>query len=199
MAKTGRLIVISAPSGAGKTTIVERLLRRNKNLKRSISYTTRPPRLNEINKRDYFFVSRKTFLSKKKKDFFLESAEVFGRFYGTSKKFVLEKVKRGLDLILAIDVQGMKQLKKKRTKEIPLTSIFIMPPSLGVLKKRLDKRKTETKSQIRKRLNMAKREMREHSHYDFIVTNRKIVQAVKKIEEILKHDHSTGGTLENRR
>ena len=199
MAQKGRLIVISAPSGAGKTTIVERLLRRNKNLKRSISYTTRPPRQNEINKRDYFFVSRKTFLSKKKKGFFLESAEVFGRFYGTSKKFVLDKIKRGLDLILAIDVQGMKQLKKKRTKEIPLISIFIMPPSLGILKKRLEKRKTETKSQIQKRLKMAKREMKERFRYDFVVTNRKVVQAVKKVEEILKYDYSTGGTLENRR
>lgn len=199
MAQTGRLIVISAPSGAGKTTIVERLLRRNQNLRRSISFTTRLARRGEAHGRDYFFVSRKEFSARKKKGFFLESAEVFGRFYGTSKKFVSEKIKRGLDLILAVDVQGMKQLKKKRTKEVPLISIFVMPPSMGILKKRLEKRKTETKGQIQKRLKIAKREMKERSRYDFVVVNRKVGQAVKEIEEILKHDHSTGGTLEKRR
>jgi guanylate kinase len=186
MTASGRLIVISAPSGAGKTTIVERLLRRNKNLKRSISYTTRTPRKGEINKRDYFFVSRKEFLSQKKKGFFLESAEVFGRFYGTSKKFVLEKIKRGLDLILAIDVQGMKQLGRKKGREIPMISIFLMPPSISILKKRLEKRKTETKSQIEQRLQMAKREIKERSRYDFVIVNRKVAEAVKRIEEILK-------------
>jgi len=199
MAKRGRLIVISAPSGAGKTTIVERLLARNKNLRRSISFTTRLARRGETNGRDYFFVSRNEFSARKKKYFFLESASVFGCYYGTSKKFVLEKINRGLDLILAIDVQGMKQLKKKRTKEIPLISIFLMPPSMGVLKKRLEKRKTETKGQIQKRLKIAKREMKECSRYDFVVVNRKVIQAVKEIEEILKHGYSTGGTFENRK
>lgn len=186
MAKRGRLIVISAPSGAGKTTIVECLLRRNKKLKRSVSYTTRAPRNNEKNKRDYFFISRVAFLSKKKKGFFLESAKVFGCFYGTSKKFVLEKTKRGLDLILTIDVQGMKQLERKKSDQIRMISIFLAPPSLDVLKKRLEKRKTETKSQIRKRLEVAKQEMKERFRYDFVVVNRKITQAVKEIEEILR-------------
>jgi guanylate kinase len=194
----GRLIVISAPSGAGKTTVVERLLRSNRNLRRSVSFTTRPKRPNEKNGRDYFFVSRKEFLAKKKKGFFLEFARVFGCFYGTSEKFVLDRIKRGFDLILAVDVQGMRQLEKKRAK-IPTVSIFLMPPSLKVLKKRLERRNTEGKNQIEKRLKVAKREIKACRRYDFIVVNQKLDQAVKEIEGILKHGHSTGGTLEKRR
>ena len=199
MAKRGRLIVSSAPSGAGKTTVVDHLLRQNKNLRRSVSYTTRLPRKNERNKRDYFFVSRKEFLSKKKKGFFLESADVFGCFYGTSKKFVLEKIRRGLNLILVIDVQGMKQLERKKRSEIPMISIFLMPPSMSILKRRLEKRKTETKEQIQKRLKIAKREVKERSRYDFVIVNQKAVEAVKQIERILEDDYSIGGTLEKRR
>ena len=182
----GKLIVISAPSGCGKTTIVKRLLRRNKNLKRSISYTTRPRRPGEVNKRDYFFISRKEFLARKRKGFFLESAKVFDHFYGTSKQFVKNYLSRGSHMVLAIDVQGMEQLCAKAGKEVPMTSIFIMPPSLKALRSRLEKRKTETAGEIKQRLRIAKSEMRARSLYDFVVINRKVNQVVKKIEGIIK-------------
>ena len=187
MAKRGgKLIVISAPSGCGKTTIVERLLERNENLKRSISYTTRPPRPGEANGNDYFFVSKEDFVSKEKSGFFLESARVFGHFYGTSQAFVKDSISHGTDLVLAIDVQGMKQIKKQNVKTIPMISIFIMPPSLEALKARLEKRQTEKKSEMEERLRIAELEMKEKNIYDFIIVNHTVDQAVKEIEEIIK-------------
>ena len=183
--KQGKLIIISAPSGCGKTTIVERLLEQNQNLKRSISYTTRPPRPNENDGQDYFFISDKEFSRKTREGFFLESAKVFGSSYGTSRQFVTDHVSKGLNLILAIDVQGMKQLRKN-CKDIPMISIFVMPPSVEALRRRLEKRKTETKRQVEERLNIAKQEMAERSLYDCVVVNRKIDQAVKEIEGIIK-------------
>lgn len=182
----GKLIIISAPSGCGKTTIVERLLERNKDWKRSISYTTRPPRSGEANGHDYFFISEDEFKSKERSGFFLESAKVFGHFYGTSKEFVMNEVSQGNYIVLAIDVQGMKQLRNKLARAIPAVSIFIMPPSLESLKARLEKRKTESGKEIEKRLEIAKREMTERSLYDHMVENRQIDQAVKEIEEIVK-------------
>ena len=182
----GKLIVISAPSGCGKTTIVGRLLERNKHLKRSISYTTRPPRPGEVKGRDYFFVSKEDFISKEKAGFFLESAQVFGHLYGTSRAFVKDSISHGTDVVLAIDVQGMKQLKEKKTKDVPMISVFIMPPSVEDLKNRLEKRKTEEKSEIEERLRIAKLEMKEKDLYNFVVVNRTVDQAVKEIEEIIK-------------
>ena len=184
--KQGKLIVISAPSGCGKTTIVERLLDRNKNLTRSISYTTRTPRPGEVNGQDYFFISEEEFASKERNGFFLESAEVFGCSYGTSREFVMNHIAQGLDVVLAIDVQGMKQLRQKAVKEIPMVSIFIMPPSLEELKARLEKRKTEAKQEIADRLKVAQQEMAKRSLYDFVVVNQKIDQAVNEIEGIVK-------------
>ena len=184
--RPGKLIVISAPSGCGKTTIVERLLGRNQNFVRSISYTTRQPRAGETNGRDYFFISEAEFLAKQKERFFLESARVFSHWYGTSKEFVLGYLSRGKNVILAIDVQGMKQLCAALGKEIPTVSIFIMPPSLDILRERLKQRKTETSPQIGERLKIAQGEMEARSMYDFVVVNRKIDQAVKEIEEIVQ-------------
>lgn len=184
--KKGKLIVISAPSGCGKTTIVERLLKRNKDLIRSISYTTRSPRTGEVNGRDYFFVSPKDFLGKEKKNFFLESAEVFGQHYGTSKDFVMSHANQNKNVVLAIDVQGMRQLKQKESKDLSITSIFIMPPSDEVLRSRLENRKTETKEEIAKRLEVAREEMKAKSLYDFVIVNQEIEQAVKLIEEKIK-------------
>lgn len=184
--KRGRLIVISAPSGCGKTTIVERLLERNKNLTRSISYTTRPPRQGEKNGKDYFFISEKEFIDQECGSFFLESANVFGHLYGTSKKFVADLLSKGKDVILAIDVQGMKQLHQNASAEFPVVSIFLMPPSHEALRHRLFKRKTETKSEIDERLRVARAEMAARTLYNYVVVNRRIDQAVKAIEGVLK-------------
>src|SRR3989338_1425979 len=182
----GWLIVISAPSGCGKTTIVERLLDRNKDWKRSISYTTRSPRAGEVHGRDYFFISQQEFESKKKARFFLESAEVFGHSYGTSKQFVLDEVVRGSCVILAIDVQGMKQLVAEKRRDIPIVSVFIMPPSLEELRTRLEKRRTETKTAGRGRLRVAEQEIAARGLYDIQVVNQKIDQAVDEIERKIK-------------
>lgn len=184
--KRGKLIVVSAPSGCGKTTIVERLLKRNKSLARSISYTTRAPRGGEENGRDYFFVTKDEFSSLKRRGFFLESAEVFGQSYGTSKQYVLDQIAQGVGVVLTIDVQGMKQLRRQVDREISLATIFIMPPSLRVLKARLAKRKTETKRQIADRLKIAQKEMAARSLYDYVVVNRNIDEAVKEIEAIVQ-------------
>lgn len=180
--KLGRLLVISAPSGCGKTTIVERLLARNKDWKRSISYTTRPPRPGEIHGHDYFFMSREEFEAKKRDHFFLEFAEVFGHLYGTSKQFVLDEVARGSCVILAIDVQGMKQLIAQSAYHFPIASVFIMPPSLEELRARLEKRKTETKAAVRERLRIAAKEIDAGDLYDIQVVNRHVDQAVEEIE-----------------
>lgn len=182
----GKLIVISAPSGCGKTTIVERLLERNRNWKRSVSYTTRPPRSGEVSGRDYFFVSEDEFKSKERSGFFLETADVFGHWYGTSKEFVAKELSGGAHLVLAIDVQGMKQITKQADREIALVSIFIMPPSIESLKARLERRKTESEPEIEKRLQIAKKEMAERSLYDHVVVNHEVDQAVAEIEEIVK-------------
>ncbi len=183
--KKGKLIVISAPSGCGKTTIVEALISRHPDLKRSISYTTRSPRAGEVHGRDYFFISREEFLEKKKQNFFLESAEVFGQHYGTSKEFVADHMNRGISIVLAIDVQGMKQLKQSG-QDLSLVSIFIMPPSEEVLRNRLENRKTETKDEITKRLDIAHQEMKSKSLYDFVIVNNEVDQAVKSIEDVIK-------------
>ncbi|MBI4367803.1 MAG: guanylate kinase [Candidatus Omnitrophica bacterium] len=184
--KQGRLIVISAPSGCGKTTIVDRLLAQNQSWVRSVSYTTRPPRTGEANGRDYFFMSAEEFELKQRQDFFLESAKVFSHFYGTSRAFVADCLAQGRDVILAIDVQGMKQLCAKKDASMPMTSIFIMPPSLEALKSRLEKRQTETKKEIGKRLKIAEEEMAARSRYDHVVVNQDINQAVREIEDLIK-------------
>jgi guanylate kinase len=182
----GKLIVISAPSGTGKTTIVERLLARNKNLKRSISYTTRAPRGSEKNGTDYVFVSDQEFKTKQRAHFFLESATVFGASYGTSREAVESELAKGFGVVLAIDVQGMKQVKERAAGELPMISIFVMPPSLEELKARLAKRKTESAGKMKERLQVAETEMEERTHYDFQVVNEHLEQAVGEIEEILR-------------
>lgn len=184
--KLGRLIVISAPSGCGKTTIVDRLLNRNKNLTRSISYTTRAPRPGEKDGHDYYFITADEFRKKMKRRFFLEWAQVFDRFYGSAKLFVRQVIHSGNDCILAIDVQGMKHVLARAGKQIPVLTLFIMPPSLRALKRRLAKRKTETPAEIAGRFAMAEHEMNERHLYDFVVVNHKVDQAVKEVERILK-------------
>ncbi len=185
----GKFIVISAPSGAGKTTIVKKLLTRHKGWVRSISYTTRSPRKGEENGRDYFFVTAKEFEEKKRAGFFLESANVFGAFYGTSKEFVLNHVTHGRCVLLAIDVQGMKQIREKLEEEVPTLSFFIMPPSLDELRARLEKRNTENQTEVEVRLKVARKEIAQKDFYDFEVVNQEVDLAVKQIEEMI-HDHS---------
>jgi len=183
--KKGKLVVISGPSGIGKTTICNHLLKLLPNLEYSISFTTRSPRRGEKDGRDYFFVSREEFQRRIKDNLFLEHAQVFDNFYGTSRNWVLEKLNQGKDIMLSIDVQGAAKIKKNYPESI---LIFLMPPSLKVLEERLKKRATDDEREMKKRLSMAKDEMAEVAKYDYVVINDKVEDAVKEIKDIIQHE-----------
>jgi len=189
--KQGSLVVVSAPSGAGKTTVVDALIRSLPNLKRSVSYTTRSPRAGEKSGVDYHFITRVHFFKKRKHGFFLEWANVFGKFYGTSKKACLDLISKNQDVLLTVDVQGMRKIRKQFSREIPMLTIFLMPPSITVLQKRLTKRKTDAPAEIKKRLRIAKAEIRARKEYDFTVVNRKVSQAVRDFKKILLKNKSS--------
>jgi guanylate kinase len=165
--RKGLLFILSAPSGTGKTVLLEALVKENPLVVRSISYTTREKREGEQEGIDYFFVTQKEFESLEKKHFFLESVTLFSASYGTSKSFVEEHLNKGHHVILVIDTQGALELKKRY--EIP--AIFLMPPSLEELERRLLKRGAESKKKQEERLSKATDEIALSKHYDYIVIN----------------------------
>lgn len=181
----GRLVIISAPSGGGKTTIVSRLLAKKTHFKRSISYTTRQPRKGERHGRDYNFVTKADFLRRRRQGFFLEWANVFGQYYGTARTTCLKLMRAGFDVILAIDVQGMRKIKRLSGKSMPMVSVFLMPPSMAVLKKRLLGRQSDSAAEIKKRLQTARAELTCRRFYDYVVINNTIQQCVKDVSKIL--------------
>ena len=180
--KRGVLIVISSPSGAGKTTIAKKLVSKKLNIELSVSLTTRKPRSNEINKVDYHFVSKKFFQSKIKQKHFLEHAKVFDNFYGTSQKAINNKLSKGKNILLDIDWQGARQVRKKMPRDT--VSIFILPPSLKVLKQRLMKRESSL-AFVNKRMSKAKKEIAHWNEYDYAVVNKDLKQCLKEIKKIL--------------
>jgi guanylate kinase len=173
----GNIFVVSAPSGTGKTTICERLIKNLSNLKMSISHTTRKPRIGERDGVDYFFVDKEVFEAMIKNDDFVEWAEVYGNFYGTSKKVINELLQSGNDILLDIDIQGAKNIKKVYPDSV---LIFILPPSLEELEKRLKQRKEEIDT-IKMRLNKVKEEISQYKNYDYLVINDDVDKAVKEI------------------
>lgn len=175
--KGGTIFVLSAPSGTGKTTICEILIRSLPNLKMSISHTTRKPRTGERDGIDYFFIDKEVFETMIKNDDFIEWAEVYGNFYGTSKKIINELLQSGNDILLDIDIQGAKNIKKTYPDSV---LIFILPPSLEELEKRLKYRKEEIDT-IKMRLNKAKEEISQYKIYDYLVVNDDLDKAVKEI------------------
>ena len=182
----GRLFVISASSGTGKTTLARELLKKDRNLVQSISYTTRKPRHNERQGIDYFFVSKKEFLAIRKKNGFLEWANVFGRYYGTPKKEVEQHIKRKRDVILLIDVQGAKKVKRTKPDAV---FIFITPPSKEELKRRLIRRGPESRAEIEKRYRVATSELKELNDLrlcDYRIVNREINVARQVLEAIIR-------------
>jgi len=183
--KKGRIFVVSAPSGSGKTTICKQVLAKIKDLAPSVSITTRPPRRDEKDKKDYYYVSRESFEGRIKDGRLLEWEENFGYLYGTPKNFVLKQLKKRKDLLLAIDVKGAMQVRQKFPKSV---LIFIKTPSLKDLSKRLAERNTDEKSEITKRLKVAKQELAFMPRYDHVVINKKLDDAVKEVVSIIKKE-----------
>jgi len=184
--KQGRLFVISAPSGSGKTTLCEKLilsLSGRRPLVRSVSATTRKIRKGERRGRDYFFISRAQFLKRRKAGQLLEWARVLGNLYGTPREFVEKQIKRGRDVLLSIDVQGARQIKRKVSDAV---FIFILPPSFEELERRLSARSTEDTKEITRRLRLARREMELVKEYNYVVLNDKISKAAAKLKKIIQ-------------
>lgn len=181
--KRGNLIIISGTTCAGKGTIVKHLLERSKNLYLSISYTSRPMRNNEVDGKDYFFVSPEEFEAKIQNGDFLEYAQVhYGCYYGTPKKEIEEKLNEGYDVILEIEVLGAKQIKELFPDTI---LIFIMAPSMEVVKERIIARNQENAEQIIKRFRRAYQEINEVNQYNYVVVNDDLEEAITKVESIL--------------
>jgi len=178
----GLLIVISAPSGTGKTTLCHMLLKELPNAVFSVSFTTREPREGEVNGRDYWFVSKEEFERRIREGDFLEWAQVYGYYYGTSKGQVLKALKEGKDVILDIDTQGALQVKERFPEAV---LIFILPPSLKELERRLRKRGTDPEDVIEKRLKLAREEIKKAKFYDYIVVNDKLEVAYSKLKSII--------------
>ena len=175
---TGKLIVISAPSGTGKTTVVKKLLQQSTNLEASVSFTTRKMRENEKEGLDYFFVSEKTFTNMIQNDDFLEHATVFGNFYGTEKKSVSENLKEGVNVILEIDWQGALQIKSSMPSCV---MIFLIPPSKEVLLARLKNRGTDSEQEIAYRFNQAVLDLEQSNKFDHVLVNDQLEKVVTEI------------------
>ncbi len=178
----GLLIVISAPSGTGKTTLTHMLLKEFPDMEFSVSYTTRKPRPGEVNGKDYFFVDRETFEKMIEEGDFLEWAEVYGNLYGTSKSQVLKALNEGKDILLDIDTQGALQVKKNFPEAV---LIFILPPSFKELERRLRNRGTDDEETIEKRLKVARKEVERAPLYDYIVVNDRLEKAYEKLRSIV--------------
>ncbi len=179
----GLLVVISAPSGGGKGTILKELFSRDGNLKLSVSATTRRPRPGEKHGEQYYFISREEFESLIVEGKMLEHAEYVGNYYGTPRGPVEEWTAQGKDVILEIEVQGGAQVKRLMPECV---SIFILPPSMKVLEERLRGRGTEQESTVQKRLETARREIPQASEYDYVVYNDRLEDAVEDIQAILR-------------
>jgi len=181
-AGAGRLFIVSAPSGGGKTTICRRLLRRFPGLRYSVSYTTRHPRRGEIPGTDYHFISRRAFLEGIEKNRWAEWAEVHGNYYGSSAEFIERETAAGRDVLLDIDVQGARQIMARYPDCV---SIFIAPPSMQVLEERLRGRGTDSEHTITLRLKNAEAEMAEKDRYRYVVVNDDLQTAMSAMESII--------------
>ncbi len=178
----GNLFIVSAPSGAGKTSLVNALLSRNHEIDLSISYTSRPPRPGEIDGKDYHFVSRETFLAMAQHGDFLESAEVYGNLYGTSQSWITAEIAAGRDILLEIDWQGAAQVRSKFPECI---GIFILPPSLEALEARLKGRAQDSAEVIARRISSARKDVSHVSEFDYVIINDKLDVALQQLESIV--------------
>ena len=181
--KAGVIVILSSPSGAGKTTLVKKISLRKK-YKISISHTTRKPRSNEKNGRDYFFVNKKKFLVLIKNNKFLEYAKVFKNYYGSLKETVIQKLENGENVIFDIDWQGTEQIKSKRLK-FKIITIFILPPSKKELFKRLLKREKKDKKIAKERMKQFNKDVMHWINYDFVVINDNVEKCYKLINNFI--------------
>lgn len=180
----GKLFVVSGPSGVGKDTIIENVLKEEKNLWLSISVTTREKRGNEVDGKDYYFVTEDEFKKRIKEDNLLEYVEVYkGLYYGTPKDTVLEKLKSSFNVVLIIDVKGALKIKEKFPEA---TLIMIVPPTIEILEERLKKRATDSQEKQKERLERARLELSYQDKFDYIVVNDEVADATKRVLEIIR-------------
>ena len=179
---SGNLFIISAPSGAGKTSLVHALLNINPQIDLSVSYTTRAPRAGEVNGKDYHFVSRETFVAMQMRGEFLESAEVYGNFYGTSQTWITQENAKGRDILLEIDWQGAEQVRRSFPRAI---SIFILPPSLEALRLRLTGRGTDHADVVARRLAAARVDVAHVAEFDYVIINDVLDEALRELDAVI--------------
>ena len=193
MKETGILFIVSGPSGTGKSTLCRDLIKLIPTLNFSISYTTRLPRRDEKTGRDYNFVSRDTFNTMISKGDFAEWAEIYGHLYGTSRPFIEQKLQEGSDLLLDIDFKGAQQLKKFFPHAV---TVFVIPPSVEELEKRLQKRETDSSIAIRERVAKACAEIAQARNYAYIIINDIYVQALQSLHSIVLAETHRGERME---
>jgi guanylate kinase len=181
--RSGSLFMVVAPSGAGKSTLVNALLAQEPGIKLSISYTTRPPRPQEQHGREYYFTTVDDFLARRAAGEFLESAEVHGNYYGTSRILIADQMKAGTDILLEIDWQGAQQVKKQFPEAV---GIFILPPSIAALEERLKKRGQDEPHVITRRILAAGGEIAHASEFEYVIINQEFATALSELSAIVK-------------
>ena len=189
-AKAGPLLIlISAPSGGGKTTLCQQLLATNPNVTRVVTCTTRPPREGERDGVDYYFIDASTFQKRVQAGEFLEHATVYGHRYGSTKSEVLARLRQGRDVLLSVDVQGVAAIRSKAAEDTELKraliTVFLTPASIAILEQRLRKRGTDSEEVIQKRLSAARQEMAEWKHFDYLIISTTIAEDLRRMECIL--------------
>lgn len=180
---SGTLFIVSAPSGAGKTSLVKALLEAEHEVKLSVSHTTRPARPGEMNGRDYHFVAPPEFERMLEAGEFLENAVIYGNRYGTSRKWIAEQLKHGWDILLEIDWQGAQQVRKLMAGNV---SVFILPPSLGVLEQRLKGRSQDSPEVVARRLAAARQEIGHVGEFDYVIINEDFNRAAQDLISIIR-------------
>jgi len=181
------VIIVSSPSGGGKTTIVKNLLRELEGVRRSVSYTTRKPRVDEKDTSDYTFISEKEFRKKIDGGELVEWEKNFGNYYGTPMSQIEKAASEGYDIILSIDVKGARQVKKAIPESV---SVFILPPSTGELAKRLKRRNTEKEKELEERLSESGKEMAAAKEYDYQIINRDLDVATRELRDIIEKERN---------
>ena len=183
-----KLIIISSPSGAGKTTLCKLLIKKMKNINLSISYTSRSKRLNEVNGKDYYFVSKKKFENLKEKNFFIETAKNFNNLYGSPYKNINKSIKNNQHILFDIDWKGARKIRRNYNQE-NILDFFILPPSKSELKRRLKKRGRDNNKEINLRLSYAIDEMKHYNEYKYVLINDNVKNTVEDIIKIIEYNN----------